>query len=138
MRAHSIPLNGLEEGVIRVLVAEGDVEIGKLIQSVLAEDVTFEVKTAGSLFDTALLAALFRPRVMLVDVDMPGFAARDLFRAMREHAEMTIRGVIALAGPLRDADRQKLMDEGFVACLSKPIDAAALREAIELALGTEG
>lgn len=138
MRAHSIPLNGLEEGVIRVLVAEQDAQIGELIQAALAEDVTYEVKTAGSLFDAALLAALFRPRVMLVDVEMPGFAARDLFRAMREHAEMTIRGVIALAGALRDADRQKLLDEGFVACLSKPIDAVTLRAAIEQALGTDG
>ncbi len=137
MRAHSIPLNGLEEGVVRVLVAEQDAEIGCLIQAALAEDVTFEVRTANSLFDAALLSALFRPRVMLVDVDLPGFAARDLFRAMREHAEMAIRGVIALTGSIRDGERQKLLDEGFVGCLSKPIDAAALLAAVEQALGAE-
>jgi len=135
MRAHSIPLNGLEEGVVRVLVAVQDAEVGRSIAGALAEEVTYEVKTANSLFDTALLAALFRPRVMLIDVDMPGFAPRDLFRAIREHAEMTIRGVIALTGTLGNGEQHRLREEGFVTCLSKPIDAGALRAAVELALG---
>ena len=137
MRAHNIPLNGLDDGLTRILIAAPDDELAKTLASVLSQDATFEIRTATNLLESALVAAWFRPRLLIIDVDMPGFAAADLFRAMREHAEMSVRHVIAISGATRESDRHRLHELGFHSCLSRPFDAAQVLSVIQAASSSE-
>ena len=131
MRAHNIPLNGLEEGVTRVLIAASDAELARALAEALSADATYEIRTATNILESALLTAWFRPRFLFIDVEMPGFAAADLFRAIREHAEMSVRHVVAINGSGRETERHGLMEQGFAACLTKPFDAGQVLSFIQ-------
>jgi len=131
MRAHNIPLNGLEEGVTRVLIAASDSELAGALAEALATDATYEIRTATNILEAALLTAWFRPRFLFIDVEMPGFAAADLFRAIREHAEMSVRHVVAISGTGRESERHGLMELGFSGCLTKPFDAGQVLDIIQ-------
>jgi excisionase family DNA binding protein len=131
MRAHNIPLNGLDGGLTRVLVASSDASLASAIRETLAGDETFEVRTAGNVLEAALLTAWFRPQYLFVDLDLPGFRPEDLFRAIRDHAELSVRHAIAITGAGSDGDRHRLREMGFADCLVKPFDATRIVSIIQ-------
>ena len=46
MKAHNIPLNGLEPGGLRVLIAEADHDIGELLSAALGREAGYEVDSS--------------------------------------------------------------------------------------------
>ncbi len=123
MRAHDIPTNGLDEGITRILLATGDAETGQSMRTALSRDPTWEVAVAGSVLEVGVALGAVHPRVLVVDMDLPGFVAADLFRSLRDHPELTVRASLALCGTLTDAQRRCLLDDGFADCLVRPFSA---------------
>jgi two-component system, sensor histidine kinase len=73
-------------------------------------------------------AASWHPEVVLLDIGLPGMSGYDVARALRQQsAALTL---IALTGWGSHEDRRKSAEAGFDLHLTKPVDAAQLRQAL--------
>jgi excisionase family DNA binding protein len=131
MKAHGIPLNELETGKTRVLIADADAELTRLLQRALSERFNYEVAVADSAFEAGALMEQFKPNVMMVDIDLPGIEGRALSRFVSSHAELAGTQLIAAGASLTDADRQILLQQGFHAAVAKPFSIQQLASQIE-------
>ena len=75
------------------------------------------------------------PDVVVTDIGMPDRDGFDLLRAIRETSQVP---VIALTAYARGEDRERALDAGFEAFISKPVDPAELRSAVSDVLGAKG
>ncbi len=66
LKAHNMPLNGLDAGPRRVLVMHADVELGQTIVQRLKQS-GYDARLAQSPFDVGLAVERFRPHVVLID-----------------------------------------------------------------------
>jgi FixJ family two-component response regulator len=72
------------------------------------------------------------PACVVLDVHMPELTGLDLLPALRER--LNGRAVLVVTADQNPRTRRRAMALGAVACLSKPLDDAALLEAIAAAL----
>lgn len=135
MRAHGIPLNGIETGATRVLIAEPDGELADLLSKALAKEAGYEVTVARTAFEAGALAESSRPHVMLVDVDLPGLSGRDAVRTIRNVADMSFCKLLAVTNGGRPGEEAAMRQFGFDGVLSRPFDISTAVGAIESALG---
>jgi len=133
MRAHGIPLRGLEGNVIRVLVAFGDRAEASSVETSLARVDRYEVRTAVNDFEAGMVAAKFHPHVILVDVMAENIDAREILRNLRSNPELSDAKVVALAGSLTQGQIDALVREGFDLALSRPFDTDRLMQVVEQA-----
>lgn len=131
MRDHGIPLNGLDTGMTRILVAESDAEMADLFSSVLSQEASYQVQVARSAFEAGVMADSFKPHVMMFDIQLPGLGGREALRGIRGLQEFSRIRVVALAGPLRPGDEERLRQDGFDAVLAKPFEVSQAVRLIE-------
>lgn len=131
MRAHGIPLNGLDAGQKRVLVLDGDDGLRETIAKALSANRGFEVLTAASAFEAGAIAAEFKPHVIVVDVALPDVSPLSLLRWVRSCENLHETALIGMATGLSDPDGQALLQQGFDAFLAKPFESRALAQLIE-------
>lgn len=134
MRAHNIPMNGLESGATRVLVAEGDPDIADLLSAALTKEAGYEVHLARSAFEAGVAAEVFHPHVMLFDVEVAGLAARETIRAIRGMPDISQVKLIAMSVASRDGEAEALRQQGFDAFLAKPFEISKVVQTIETAI----
>lgn len=138
MRAHGIPLNGLETGTTRVLVLDADAGFGEGIHTALTERERYEVLTATSALEAGAIAQERKPHVFLVDVSLPDVTPTTVARFARTlpgHAGMCL---IGMATGLTEAQGQALLQEGFHGYLSKPFEAFSLVTLIDSGVSVAG
>ena len=131
MRAHGMPLNGLDSGRRRVLVFDSDSGVGEAIRAALAQHGDYEVTTASSAFEVGALAGEFRPHVFMVDVTLPDANPQAVIRFVRSSADLHGVCLIGMAQGLTTPTGQALLQEGFDAYLSKPFDVRSVIQLIE-------
>jgi excisionase family DNA binding protein len=134
MRAHGIPLAGLDTGVTRVLVAESDHDLAELLSGALTNHAGYEVRVAHSAFEAGALAESLKPHVLFLDTTIPGLAGRDAVRAIKNLPDLASTKLVALTGPLREGESETLRQNGFDACLPKPFEVPQAVRVIEDAL----
>src|SRR3990172_7029027 len=66
MKAHGIPLNGLDTGHTRILLLDGDLELTTLLRQTLTEEAGYEVKTASGAFEAGGAPESFQPHLLVV------------------------------------------------------------------------
>jgi FixJ family two-component response regulator len=74
-----------------------------------------------------------RTKCLILDVAMPGMSGPDLQRELSRRGQKI--PIVFITGQTDQDLRQQLLAEGAVECLFKPFSAAALREALNTALG---
>jgi excisionase family DNA binding protein len=131
MRAHGIPLNGLETGTVRVLLFDADSSLCDAIQSALERDGGFEVVTAGTALEAGALAQEIKPHVVIVDVSLPDVTPTVLTRFVRSRQSVESVCLIGTAQGLSEARGQALLQAGFDGYIGKPFDVRSLIELIE-------
>ncbi len=137
MRAHNIPLNGLESGRLRLLVMDGDISFGENLREVLQRDGGFEVALATGALEAGAAAAGFKPHAVIVDVASSVVTARDVVRFVRTLPQTPTPCLIGMGKDLDDSRGQALLQEGFGGYLSKPFDARALIRLLEINVAVE-
>ncbi len=130
MRAHGMPLDGLDSGLIRVLLVDADEPFGTLVREGLNRS-GFEVNLAGSAFEAGAMAERLRPQVIVVDVSVPELSPKSLVQHIRGNEAMATTRLIAIGSKLGEAESQALKQMGIDACLDKPFDITALVRIIE-------
>jgi two-component system, cell cycle response regulator DivK len=86
----------------------------------------YEVRTAVDAEEALTLLQTFRPRLILMDLQMPGMDGFDLTRRLK--ADPSLKGilVLALTAYAMKGDEEKAMAAGCDGYVSKPIDTRAL------------
>jgi CheY-like chemotaxis protein len=74
------------------------------------------------------------PDLILSDLVMPRLDGYGLIRELRSRPTTHAIPTLAVSG-LTDVDRERLWAAGFDACLAKPFDCAALRDALQAVMG---
>jgi CheY-like chemotaxis protein len=69
--------------------------------------------------------------LVLLDIQMPKLDGLGVVRQLRQNPRFTSLPVVAVTSYAMRGDREKALDAGFDAYLTKPIDASRIRETVE-------
>lgn len=131
MRAHGIPLNGVDRGCTRVLVFDADPTLCQALHSALTEENGFEVATACTALEAGAAAQELKPDVIIVDVRLPDAPPKVVARFVHSLVDPDATCLIGMARGLTTPEGQALLQEGFDGYVSKPFDTHTLVRMIE-------
>ncbi|MCK5271926.1 MAG: response regulator [Sedimentisphaerales bacterium] len=134
MRAHGIPLNGLDGGTMRVLLVDNEEERNNLIKEALEKDGRYEVRTAECGFDAGLIAEQFHPHVIFMDIMLEDINPQRICHIIRENTELQNTRIIAITSSLTEGEGQALLQQGFDEYLCKPFDIQQLIQCVDESL----
>ena len=106
----------------------------RLVQEVLGFRSDLCLMTATDGIEGLELARTHRPDVVLLDMNLPGMSGREIQRQLREQPETAATPVLAISANAMRNDIDAALDAGFFRYLTKPIDIAALNDALDAAL----
>jgi excisionase family DNA binding protein len=124
MRAHGMPLDGLDGGRCRVLIVDPEAD-GSLLEAMRAWD-HYEVRMARNGFEAGLVAERFRPHVIVLEAARDPQEAAAICQNIKETADLQAAKVLAAGA----ADPQSL-PRGFDGALPTPYGPEQLAEAVE-------
>ena len=131
MKNHGIPMDGLMSGATRVLIVDDEEEVVQTLQSILAEQTNYEIRTARSAFAAGIECDRFRPHVMLLDIHLAGCDGRGICLTIKHNDDLQITRVIATSGKVTDGQAAQLLHQGFDSALRKPFSVRQVIDAIE-------
>lgn len=108
-----------------ILIVDDNPANLKLARMLLAGE-GFEVCTAADAEEALVLLQSFRPRVILMDLQMPGMDGFELARRLK--ADPATRGIVVLAltAYAMKGDEERAREAGCDGYVSKPIDTRTL------------
>ena len=134
MRAHGIPLNGLDGATTRILLVDDKAEITSTLTEELEKGGRYEVQVAECGFDAGLVAEQFRPHIIFVDITLDDINVKRICNVVRENTELQGTRMVAITSTLTEGEGHALMQHGFDNYLCKPFDVAQMIECVEDAL----
>ena len=114
----------------RALVVDDVADVTEML-SVLLTHAGYEVATASSAAAAISSATNGQFDVIISDIGMPQMNGYELARAVRELPGYETVPMVALTGYSKFDDRQRSLDAGFNAHLTKPIEPRELLDLIE-------
>ncbi|MFO8014688.1 MAG: response regulator [Phycisphaerae bacterium] len=131
MRAHGIPLRGLDGATTRVLIVDRDYETADALRVALEASFDYQVQVATGVFEAGMLARQGRPNVILLDTNLPGLKAAELRTALQADPELLATRVVAVDDQPGEHRQQAWLHQGFDGCLPRPYNLAAAVRVIE-------
>lgn len=118
-------------GDLKLLVVDDDTQLAHYLSELLTDRPGIgglEVAVDG--FDAGQKVQSFQPDVILLDLMMPGMNGFEVCKRLKE--EEATRGirVVAMTGFCTQKNRERILAAGAEACLSKPLEKAALFEVL--------
>lgn len=114
---------------VRILIVD-DHEDSRIITRLVLEQAGFEVSEACTGPEGLRLAIEERPRLVLVDIMLPGMDGFELSRRLRANAATRETRLVALTARADRRTREESLLAGCDAFLAKPVHLAALRSTI--------
>jgi len=108
-----------------VLIVDDNPANLKLARVVLRGE-GYDVRTAIDAEDALEMLKTFRPRLILMDVQLPGMDGLELTRRLRTDPEMGGTLVIALTAYAMKGDEERVLAAGCDGYVAKPIDTRTL------------
>ena len=131
-RPHSFAKEpSLEKGKKRRALVVDDIADVTEMLSVLLTHAGYEVMTASSALAAISLVKDGQFDVIISDIGMPQMNGYELARAVREISGYEAVPMVALTGYSKFDDRQRSLDAGFNAHLTKPIEPRELLDLID-------
>lgn len=125
---------GLEEP--RILVVDDNIDAAESV-AILLELEGHQVRTVHTGAAALALAPDFQPRVILLDLGLPGMDGYEVARRLRANPATQAIKLIALTGYGQAEDRQQSHAAGFDGHLVKPVDPKILLKEVIAAIGRE-
>ena len=116
-----------------ILVVEDNDKNRKLVRDVLTHK-GYEVIEAETGEDGVRLARERRPRLVLMDIQLPGIDGIEALRQIRAHDATRAIPIVAVTASAMDRDRQQIMAAGFDAYQSKPLNVKEFMAAVQAIL----
>lgn len=109
----------------RVLVVDDNPANLKLVEFLLDGE-GYEIRTAGDAEEALSALREFEPRLILMDLQLPGMSGLELTRRLK--TDPATRGVVilALTAFAMKGDEQRALDAGCDGYVAKPIDVETL------------
>lgn len=126
-RGHQIPVPQEIAGRRRVMVLEQEPLVRSLIGRVLG-GAGFNVKQVEPGFDAGFQVALFKPRVLILDLGMPGHESA--MAVLGETPELETCRVLGLLDPPDAARKAAALEAGAAKVMIKPLDSFELLEVV--------
>jgi signal transduction histidine kinase/ActR/RegA family two-component response regulator len=117
-----------------VLYVEDNPANVRFMQDLLGNFDGIELLAATTAERGVELARAKRPKVIIMDINLPGMSGLDALRVLRESSETSDIPVIALTAAASERDRQRGEKAGFYRYLTKPVKVAELEAALETLL----
>ena len=114
---------------IRILLVDDNRDAADSLRALLNQ-VGAEVRVAHDGADALAAFEACRPRMVLLDIGMPGMDGYEVARRLRASSSGAQASLVALTGWGQDEDRRRVREAGFDHHLVKPADVAALRSLI--------
>lgn len=117
-----------------VLIVDDNPDNLKLMRAVLASD-GYEIRTAGDGPEVAKVLTEFRPRLILMDVQLPGADGFELTRRLKSDPATRDIIVVACTAYAMPGDEEKAQASGCSGYITKPVDTRTLPATVKLHLG---
>ena len=108
-----------------VLIVDDNALNLKLTRALLVKE-GFEVRTAADAREALSLLEGFRPRLILMDMRLPGMSGLELTRQLRSDSRWNDVIIVALTAYSTPADEQAALKSGCNGYIAKPIDTRTL------------
>jgi len=118
---------------VSVVLAEDDVDIRDLVQIVL-EGLDLKVHAVGNGADALAACRAEPPRLLLLDITMPGMNGLEVCRAVRGDPALADLPIILMTARAQSSDVAAGLDAGADAYIIKPFGPIELREHVEALL----
>ncbi len=135
MRAHGLPLDGIDRGVIRVLLVDPDAP-QELIEQ-LESDGQTELTVAEGGFEAGVLAEQVLPHAVVLSGGLTRAEAGMICRNIKDAPDLRSCRVIVAAAGLTEQLRWELEREGFDGVIARPVSAEQLAAELERLTQTE-
>jgi CheY-like chemotaxis protein len=112
-----------------ILIVDDNPTNLKLVQVLLTGE-GYEVRTATDAESAQALLETFLPRLILMDLQLPGMDGLELTRRLNADARTAPCVIIALTAYVMKGDDQKALAAGCNGYIPKPLDTRALPETI--------
>ncbi|WP_165230624.1 PAS domain S-box protein [Aquisphaera insulae] len=112
-----------------ILLADDDELNRKLISDVLVA-AGYRVSQARDGEEAIRMASTLQPRLVLMDIQMPGIDGLEAIRVLRSAPETRTLPIVALTALAMSGDRERCLDAGADAYLSKPMTLRELRRVV--------
>src|SRR5262245_28627221 len=108
----------------KVLIVDDNPANAKLVRRLL-EGEGFEARTAVDAPDALDVLRSFKPRLVLMDIQLPGMDGLELTRRLKADPAMAGVVIVALTAYAMKGDEERVRAAGCDGYLSKPIDTRA-------------
>jgi CheY-like chemotaxis protein len=120
-----------------ILIVDDNPANLKLARVVLSRE-GFEVHTAADAEEALVALRTFRPRLILMDLQLPGMDGFELTRRLKADPATSGIVILALTAYAMKGDEEKARAAGCDGYIAKPIDTRALPGVVAGYLGEEG
>jgi CheY-like chemotaxis protein len=121
----------LAGGPLRILVVDDSRDAADSL-AILLRLAGHDVRTAYGGPEALQIAGHFRPRLVLLDLGMPGMDGYEVARRLRQGPSAAMTVLVALTGWGQDEDRRRSREAGFQHHLVKPVEPDALAKLVSL------
>jgi two-component system cell cycle response regulator DivK len=104
-----------------ILIVDDNLMNLKLIRVLLAGE-GYEVRVASDAAEALAVLRTFRPRMILMDIQLPGIDGLELTRRLKAAPETRNVIVLALTAYAMKGDAQRMLEAGCDGYIAKPID----------------
>src|SRR5437868_9478726 len=117
-----------------VLIVDDNPVNLKLVRAVLEPD-GYDIRTASDEPEVVKVLAEFRPRLILMDVQLPGTDGFELTRRLKSDPDTRDIIVVACTAYAMPGDEQKAKAAGCSGYITKPVDTRTLPATVKSHLG---
>jgi CheY-like chemotaxis protein len=108
-----------------ILIVEDNPANRKLLSFLLTAQ-GYDVRTAGRADEALEMLQTFAPRLILMDLQLPGMDGLELTRLLKADPRTRPIAVVAVTAYAMKGDEQRVRDAGCDGYVTKPIDTRAL------------
>jgi len=108
-----------------ILIVDDNPTNLKLARVLLASE-GYEVRTAGDADEALAMLQGYRPRLILMDIQLPGMDGLALTRKIKADSTLAGTTILALTAYAMKGDQDKALAAGCDGYVAKPIDTRAL------------
>jgi len=120
----------------RILIVD-DISNNRAVVRAFLESLGIECIEADNGFDAVMMADLFKPDAIFMDIMMPGMTGDQAFKKIRENSALDFIRVIALTASGSLSKKEELLANGFDDYITKPYREKWLIMALEKKVGVE-
>ncbi len=102
----------------------------KLVRVLLATE-GYDVRTAADAEEAMAMLQTFRPRLILMDIQLPGMDGLELTRRLKSDPATRDAIVVALTAYAMKGDEERALDAGCDGYIPKPINTTLLPEIVK-------